>query len=136
MNKVFLIGNLTAKPELRATPNGNSVCNFNLAVNRSKPDKDGNKVTDFFRVTAWNKLAENCDKYLDKGKKIAVLGELCISTYTDKDGNFRVSKDVEAAEIEFLTPKGESTETAEPKPDEPKPDEFGLYDVDSSDLPF
>ena len=116
MNKITLIGNLTHDPELRATPSGVSVCSFTIAVNR-RFEQNGEKVSDFFNVKAWRGLGETCAKYLSKGKKIAVVGELQARTYQAKDGTTRMSLDVQADEVEFLSPKD-----AEPKP-EPKPEQ-------------
>lgn len=76
MNKITIIGNLTANPDMRTTPNGVSVCSFTVAVNRRFAGADGERQTDFFRVSAWRQLAENCGKYLEKGRKVAVIGEL------------------------------------------------------------
>lgn len=76
MNKAFLIGNLTRDPELAQTNSGKSVCKFSVAVNRNYTQADGEKVTDYFTIVTWNGQAENCARYLKKGKKIAVVGEL------------------------------------------------------------
>ena len=130
MNKITLIGNLTADPVLRATPNGTSVCNFTLAVNRRFPGADGQKQTDFFRVLAWRGLADTCAKYLAKGRKAAVIGELQARTYEAKDGTTRMSLDVSADEVEFLSPREEPK--AAPAPADPNTFE----DVSSDDLPF
>lgn len=131
MNKIVLIGNLTADPVLRATPNGTSVCNFTLAVNRRFPGADGQKVTDFFNVVAWRGLADTCNKYLAKGKKAAIVGELQARTYTAKDGTTRMSLDVVADEVEFLSPKDEE------KPRQMTPaDPEKFDDISSDDLPF
>ena len=132
MNKIILIGNLTADPTLRATQSGTSVCQFTIAVNRRFPGPDGQKQTDFFRINTWRQLAESCNKYLSKGKKVAVVGELQARTYTAKDGTTRMSLDVSADEVEFLSPKEE--EKPEPKPRYTDPDTF--EDVSSDDLPF
>lgn len=131
MNKIALIGNLTADPVLRATPNGTSVCNFTLAVNRRFPGADGQKVTDFFNVVAWRGLADACNKYLAKGKKAAIVGELQARTYTAKDGTTRMSLDVGADEVEFLSPKDEE------KPRQMTPADPSTFDdISSDDLPF
>lgn len=131
MNKIALIGNLTADPVLRATPSGTSVCNFTLAVNRRFPGADGQKVTDFFNIVAWRGLADTCHKYLARGKKAAVIGELQARTYTAKDGTTRMSLDVGADEVEFLSPKDEEKPrqmtTADPST---------FDDISSDDLPF
>ena len=73
MQKLFIIGRLTADPEQRVTPSGISVCSFTVAVDRRFP-VNGEMVTDFYRVNAWRQLGDNCAKYLSKGKKVAVVG--------------------------------------------------------------
>ena len=83
MNKVFIVGNLTRDPELRSTRDGISVCSFTVAVNRRVRNAEaGQPEADFFRVTAWRALGENCSKYLSKGRKVAVTGSVSVSTYT------------------------------------------------------
>lgn len=99
MNKLFLIGNLTKDPETRATPNGKTVCNFDIAVN----DRQGNPT--YFRVSAWEKQGENCQRYLSKGKKVSVIGPVSARAYTDRNGKANVSIEVAANEIEFLSPR-------------------------------
>ena len=105
MNKIVLIGNLTKDPQKRATPNGISVCNFTIAVNRRFAGADGQKVTDYFNIVTWRALADNCARFLSKGKKVAVIGELQARTYEANDGTTRMSLDVSADEVEFLSPK-------------------------------
>ncbi len=100
MNKVFLIGNLTRDPELSTVGSSNaSVCRFAIAVNRRA---NGNQETDFYNVTVWRALGENCAKFLKKGSKVAISGEIQIRNYEDKEGNKRVSVDVVADAVEFL----------------------------------
>jgi single-strand DNA-binding protein len=99
MNKLFLIGNLTKDPETRATPNGKTVCNFDIAVN----DRQGNPT--YFRISAWEKQGENCQRYLSKGKKVSVVGPVSARAYTDRSGKANVSIEVAANEIEFLSPR-------------------------------
>lgn len=103
MNKLIIIGNLTSDPRLEHTGQGVAVCNFTVAVNRRK-DANGNQETDFFRVTAWRALGENCQKYLAKGKKVFVSGAVSARTYEAADGSTRVSLDVIAQDVEFLSP--------------------------------
>ncbi len=105
MNKLIVIGNLAAEPELRSTPNGIPVCTFRIAVNGRKQDEPAT----FFRITAWRQLGENCAKYLEKGKKVAVVGTVGLTTYTRKDGRQFANLEVTADEVEFLTPRGEPT---------------------------
>ena len=128
MNKITLIGNLTRDPEVRATSNGITVCTFTIAVNRRFANKDGEKETDFFRINAWRQLGEVCAQYLAKGRKVAVVGELQARTYESKDGETRMSLDVQADEVEFLTPKNAVAEqSAEAAP---------MCDVNPDDCPF
>ena len=129
MNKITLIGNLTNDPELRSTPSGVSVCSFTIAVNRRFPS-DGEKVTDFFRIQAWRGLADTCKKYLTKGKKVAVIGELQARQYDGKDGQKRMSLDVSADEVEFLSAKDETKPAMRPA------DPNTFEDISSKDLPF
>lgn len=133
MQRIVITGNLTADPTLRATQNGTSVCSFTLAVNRRFPGADGQKQTDFFRVLAWRGLADTCAKYLSKGKKVAIVGELQARTYEANDGTTRMSLDVSADEVEFLSPKEEPKEV--PRATTPA-DPNTFEDVSSDDLPF
>jgi single-strand DNA-binding protein len=108
MNKVYLIGNLTRDPELSETTSGVAFCRFAIAVNRTFVNQEGTREADFFNITVWRQLAENCGKYLKKGSKVAVVGQLQNRTYEDKDGIRRNVTDIVASEIEFLTPKNAS----------------------------
>jgi single-strand DNA-binding protein len=100
LNRVVLIGRLTKDVDLRYTQSGKAVANFTLAVDRNF----SKEATDFIRVLAWGGQAENCDKYLSKGKLAAVDGRLQISTY-DKDGVKHTSAEVIADSVQFLSPK-------------------------------
>lgn len=102
MNKIILIGNLTKDPETRTTPTGKTVCNFDIAVN----DRQGNAT--YFRVSAWDKQGENCQRYLSKGKKVSVIGPVSARAYTDRNGNANVSIEVSAQDVEFLSPRDTS----------------------------
>ncbi len=107
MNKLTIIGNLTADPELRTIPSGVSVCTFTVAVNRRGNKED--RQTDFFRVAAWRQLGETCSRYLSKGRKVCVIGEVTARAYEGKDGTLRASLEVTADEVEFLTPRSEGS---------------------------
>ena len=107
MNKLTIIGNLTGDPESRTTSGGVNVTTFTVAVNR-RNKKEGQNEADFFRVSAWRQLGENCLKFLAKGRKVAVVGSVSVHTYTGNDGNTRASLEVNADEVEFLSPKSES----------------------------
>lgn len=113
MNKIILIGNLTRDPELRTTPNGYNVCDFTIAVNKrrySQQQQQGGQQSDadFFRIHAWRQLGENCQKYLAKGRKVFVTGPLEARTYQANDGTTRVSLEVTAEDVEFLTSRAEA----------------------------
>ena len=137
MNKLTIIGNLTRDPELRQTRDSIAVCTFTVAVNRRKAQGNGQPEADFFRVTAWRGLAENCGKYLKKGNKVAVVGSLQNRSYEDKDGIKRNVTDVVANEVEFLTPKsaqGESSDDASVS--SAKRERPQLEAIDDNQLPF
>lgn len=104
-NRVVLIGRLTADPVIRTTQNGVSVASFNIAVDRKFKNQSGEKETDFIPIVAWRGLADNCGRYLSKGKMAAVDGRLQVRSYEDKDGNRRTIAEVIAETIEFLSPK-------------------------------
>ena len=140
MNKIFLIGNLTRDPELRSTQAGIPVCTFTVAVNRRRQGAEaGQAEADFFRVTTWRQLAENCNRYLAKGRKVGVSGTLTLQNYTGNDGQLRYSLEVQADEVEFLTPRGEAGDApGRPMPPAAAPDTDtgGFVRVDEDDLPF
>lgn len=94
MNKVILIGNLTRDPEKRQTQDGRSVCNFTLAVNRRT--RSDHPEADYFRVTTWDQTADNCAKFLAKGRKAYVEGPVHLEQYTDRDGVIRYNLKVDA----------------------------------------
>lgn len=112
MQKLMIIGNLVRDPESRTTNSGSSVCSFTVAVNRRGKQAEGQPEADFFRVSAWNKMGENCQKYLTKGKKVAVVGSVSVHTYQAQDGTTRASLEVFAQDVEFLSPIGGTTEQA------------------------
>lgn len=126
MNHVSMIGRLTKIPDIRQTNTGKNVCSFTLAVNRRYKDAQGNTAADFFPVQAWEKLAELCARYLDKGSKVFISGELRNRSYETKDGSKRTVTEIIANEIEFLSPKAE--------PATPPVEEW--QQVEDSDLPF
>lgn len=146
MNKIVLIGNLTHDPETRSTPNGVTVCTFTIAVNRRFASQGGDKQTDFFRINAWRQLGDVCSRYLAKGRKVAVVGELQARTYEAKDGTTRLSLDVSADEVEFLTPRGQDDGSSSgynagysaPRPQQHQggQDMMGFNDISSDDIPF
>ena len=104
LNKVLLIGNLTKDPELRYTPNGTAVTNLRVAVNRKFKDRTGELKEDtcFLTVTAWDKQAEICNQYLQKGRAVFVEGILQSRSWETNDGQKRSTIDVRAERIQFL----------------------------------
>ncbi|MGE5335308.1 MAG: single-stranded DNA-binding protein [Nitrososphaerota archaeon] len=110
LNKIMLIGNLGRDPELSYTPSGKAIAKFSLAVSRRRRDESGEQreETTWFNVVAWDRLAETCNNYLQKGSKVYIEGRMTSRKYTDKDGIERTVWDVVASEMEMLTPKGAS----------------------------
>lgn len=141
MNKVFLVGNLTRDPELRQTNSGLASCQLTIAVNRPK-NKDGVVQADYFTVQTWRAQAENCAKYLAKGRKVAVCGELRTRNY-EKDGRKVYVTEVLANDVEFLTLRSQPSEPTEDyAPDASaaapahQPDANGFVQVNDDELPF
>ena len=132
MNKITITGNLTSDPVQRDY-DGKKLTEFRVAVDR-KFKVNGQKVTDFFRVKCWRQNAEYTYNYGSKGRKVLVIGELQAGTYTDSEGMTRMSLDIVADEVEFLTPKSEQTE--ESKPAKKNYTEKDFTDIQSEDIPF
>ena len=133
MNKLLIIGNVSNVPEQRTTPAGKTVCNFNVAVNRRKK-VDGQPDADFFRVSAWGELGDNCQRYLTKGKKVAVVGQVGVHVYNNQKGEAAANLEVLASEVEFLSPREESQQ---PVQDEERKDkQSGFAQVETDELPF
>ena len=133
MNKLTIIGNLTKDPELRTTQSGINVCTFSVAVNRKKSRDGEEQQVDYFRVTAWRELGELCARWLIKGRKVAVVGPVSISTYTGNDGKTYANLEVLAQDVEFLTPRDQLPEApAQPKTSTPA----GFAQVETDELPF
>lgn len=145
MNRLTIIGNLTKDPETNTTNNGKTVCNFTVAVNRrQKRDQNGNQNSDhpeadFFRVAAWGRDGESCQKYLSKGRKVAVTGAVSVSTYTAQDGTTRAQMEIKFAEdVEFLSSKQDGNETGGSAPTQAAPAAAApvAVPVDGDELPF
>lgn len=102
LNKVILIGRLTKDVDLRYTQNGTAVANFILAVNRNFTNQNGEREADFIPIVVWRKLAENCSKYIGKGRLVAVSGRIQTSNYDMPDGQKRYITEVVADEVVFL----------------------------------
>lgn len=148
INQVILMGNLTRDPELRTTPNGQSVCSFSLAVNRSYTGSDGNQqdAVDYFDVTAWAKLGELVSQYLSKGRKCLVMGRLSQRSW-EQDGQKRSKVEVVASDVTFLDGGGQGGAQSAPRQSQSggssnssSNDDVAIEDVDEkidlSEIPF
>lgn len=114
-NKVILIGNMTADPELKKTPSGVSVTSFSIAVNR-RFAKDGQQQTDFINIVAWRQTAEFVARYFTKGKPILICGQLQTRSWTDQNGQKHYVTEVVADEAAFVENKGTSADAGAPAP--------------------
>ena len=149
MNKVFLSGNLTRDPEIRYTQSGKAYARMGIAVNRPYSKE---KVTDFFNLTAWDKTAEFCGRYLHKGSRVLVEGRLQTSNYENKDGVKVNAVDITIENIEFADNKRSASgddnnsapannnnyqERRQPAPQKKNNyDDFGGEPIDPDDTPF
>lgn len=102
MNNVSLIGRLTRDPEVRYSGNNMAIARFSIAIDRP-PRQDGTKETDFPNIVVFGRQAENCEKYLAKGKMVGVSGRIQTGSYTNKDGNKVYTTEVVANRVEFLS---------------------------------
>ena len=134
-NKVILIGNLTRDPDMRTTPNGTAICELGLAVNRRWKDQAGRdqEETTFVDVTAWNKTAENCAQYLQKGAPVLVEGRLHLEQWEDRNGGGKRSKlSVVAETVQFLANRSDAQQQPggyqqQPPPRQPQRQPQGGY---------
>ncbi len=135
LNKVQLIGNLTKDPELRQTPNGNSVCSFTVATNLTWKDSNGQRQdkAEFHNVVSWGKLAEICGQYLQKGKKVYIEGRLQTRDWEAEDGSKRYKTEIVAENMIML-----SQSTASDSYESPAPAAAAnsSEDISIDDLPF
>lgn len=136
MNKAFLIGNLTKDPELRTTSSGISVCTFSIAVNRKFANAQGVREADFFNVVAWRGTADNCAKFLSKGKKVSIVGTIQNRSYDAQDGTKRYVTEIIADDVEFLSSASSgNTGGASSYQDAPPPATSG-FPLGDDELPF
>jgi single-strand DNA-binding protein len=126
-NKIILIGRVTAPPEMRYTPSGKPVTTFTLAVDRNRKSEGKERETDFVPIVTWQKLAEICSQYLDKGKLICIEGRLQIRSYTANDGGKRKVAEVIAENMQMLSRRGEGGGPGIPT-DNASPAHSGGYD--------
>lgn len=133
MNKLVIIGNLTKDPELRTTQSGISVCSFTVAVNQRRRQGEDEKA-DFFRVSAWRELGENCARWLVKGRKVCVVGPVTLNVRTGNDGKTYADMEVTANDVEFLSSQNEGNENKEAAPAANVP--AGFATAEDIELPF
>jgi single-strand DNA-binding protein len=145
LNRVILIGRLTADPTLRFTPNGVAVTTFTLAVDRLFTNQQGEKETDFINIVTWRGQAENCATYLNKGRLAAVDGRLQIRNYENNEGKKVYVSEVVADNVRFLESANSSsgndaqnsnTEQSGKPSDDPFANDGKPIDMDMDNLPF
>lgn len=137
VNKVILIGRLGRDPEMRYTAGGTPVCNFTLATDEVFRGKTGEmqRRTEWHRIVAWSKLAEQCSKLLGKGKLCYIEGRLQTRDWNDRDGNKRTTTEIVARVMRILTPKGEPALEMEAAAG-PEPPEDLAPEITDEDVPF
>lgn len=108
LNRVVLVGRLTRDPDLRYTPNGVAVANFNIACNRPFRNQQGEQEADFINCVVWRKAAESLANYMKKGNMIGVDGRVQTRSYEGQDGKMVYVTEVMAESVQFLEPKGAS----------------------------
>ena len=148
LNKVQIIGRLGRDPELKYAQSGMAICNFNVATDESYKDNDGNKVdrTEWHKIIAFQKQAENCANYLAKGSLVYVEGSLTTRKWQDQQGQDRYTTEIKAQRVQFLDRKGEgqqgqpSQQAAQHQYQEPtstpRQDAFPSEMSGMSDVPF
>ena len=143
MNKAILIGNLAADPESRTTSSGVAQCSFRLAVQRRFANQQGVKEADFLTVVCWRQLAELCQRYLSKGRRVAVEGSIQTRSYDAQDGTKRYVTEIIAESVEFLSSSqegaqrpSESASSVAQNAEPVKAEQVGFTEVDDAELPF
>lgn len=133
MNKVLIIGNLGSDPEMRYTPSGQAVTSFTVATNYkyTTASGDNREETEWFRVSAWGRLAETSNQYLSKGRKVYVEGRLRSRSFEGKDGQTRFTMEINASDVRFLDGTGQKPWEAEPEIAAAEP-----VELEAEDLPF
>jgi single-strand DNA-binding protein len=141
LNKVMIIGNVGNEPEMRFTPNGNPVTSFSVATNRiyTSPEGERKQETEWFSVVAWNKLAEQCNQFLNKGRLVYAEGRLRTHSWEGQDGQKRYRTEIIANRVTFLD-RQTSASLPEDKVNEAnsggKIDETETGGLEPDDIPF
>ena len=115
INRVVLVGRMAADPELKYTPSGVAVANFRIAVNRNRPNQQGEREADFIRVVAWRQNAEFAANYLGKGRLVAIDGRIQSRSWQTPDGQRRSMTEVVADSVQALGPRPEGAPGREPE---------------------
>jgi single-strand DNA-binding protein len=140
VNKVILVGNLGADPEIRYTPQGTAVANFRIATTERFNNKNGEREsrTEWHRIVAWGRLAEICNEYLKKGKQVYIEGRIQTRQYDDKEGKKRSSTEIVATNMVMLGRAGDAGDVApqEFQADEEATQEAPTAPGNEDDLPF
>ncbi|NLJ23871.1 MAG: single-stranded DNA-binding protein [Firmicutes bacterium] len=129
LNRVILIGRLTADPELRYTQSGTAVANFRIAVDRPFTNQSGERETDFIPIVVWDKQAETCANYLNKGRLVAVDGRMQVRSYDAQDGSRRWVTEVVAQDVRFLDWGRQSDQEGDSQKTVTQSDDFFIDDV-------
>lgn len=139
-NKIILVGNLGRDPELRYTPQGTPVCQFNVATNEKRKNREGaqENTTTWFQVTLWGRQAEVASQYLVKGKQVFIEGRLHLEEWTDREGLKRTTLKVNASDVHFLSSGGSDEHGAsEVRRENPLDDKLQSgADLEEDDIPF
>lgn len=136
MNKVILMGRLTRDPEMRYTNNNLAICRFTLAVDRGFAKQGEERQADFIPIVTFDKTADFCSKYFAKGRQVAVVGRIQVSSWDDSEGKKRYSTEVVANEVFFADSK-RSDSGERPLDQQPVQSSDGFYPLEEDDeLPF
>lgn len=130
----MITGNIARDPEARTTQSGISTSTFTVAVQRRFKNADGKHDADFLTVVAWRQTADFCNKYLSKGRKVAVTGSVQTRSYTAQDGSKRYVTEIIADHVETLDKREDKPKDEHPAQEQPDPSQF--TEVDDSELPF
>lgn len=137
LNKVMIIGNVGGDPEMRFTPGGHPVTSFGVATNWvfTTPEGERKQETEWFNVVTWNRLAEQCNQFLNKGRLVYVEGRLRTRSWEGQDGQKHYRTEVVANRVTFLDRQTAASPAGESPPEE-RADDTGSGDLEPDDIPF
>ncbi|HNY71914.1 MAG TPA: single-stranded DNA-binding protein [Syntrophales bacterium] len=138
INKVILVGRLGGDPEVRYTPDGLMITNFNLATDEQRKDKNGERIqkTEWHRIVTFGKLAEICNSYLTKGRLVFIEGRIQTRAWEDKEGVKRYTTEIIAGNMQMLEAKGQQKGPAANAAEAPAPSYFSPESLPGDDVPF